>query len=145
MNKLLLNDRGRNHIKFLPLGDIVPDLPESEADQIKWCRAEFKKLKQSMDAKRLYLHKNRSAGVLISVWEMEGRYYLILCLRNEFKTFNNTIYISKEREDCLSIAKFLKENYETIMTDYKQQIIDAKNWLLEQASKPVEETPVNEA
>lgn len=130
MNKLLLNHRARNHIKFFPMENTIDNLPESEADRIRWCAAEFKKLQHSNEAKRLCLYKHRSKGYMISVWELDGLYYLVQCLRNEFKTFNSTIYISKERDDMLSIAKFVQENIEQIMRDYKEQILDARDALL---------------
>ena len=133
MNKLLLNNSARNHIRFFPMKDTVEDLPETEAERIKWCEKEFKKLERSMDAKRLVLYKHKGKGYQISVWEMDGLYYLVQCIRNEFKTFNDTIYISKEKEDMLSIAKFLKENIETIMTEYKDQILEARDELLKDA------------
>lgn len=130
MNKLLLNNTARNHIKIFPMKDIFNDIPESEADKIHWCRAQFKHLQHSPDAKRLALYRHKGKGYQISVWELDGLYYLVQCIRNEFKTFNTVIYISKERDDTLNIAKFLQENIEQIMSDYKQQILDARDALL---------------
>ena len=133
MNKLLLNRRARNHIRFFPMKDTISNLPESESDRIKWCEAEFKRLERNNDAKRLVLHKNKAKGYLISVWQMDNLYYLILCLRNEFKTFNDTIYINSEREDTINIAKFLRDNVDQIMSDYKKQLLDARDELLKNA------------
>ena len=135
MNKLLLNNSGRNHIKIFPMTSAGIELPESEADKIRWCEAEFGKLQSDPKARRLCLYKHRLKGYLVSVWELEGLYYLIICLKNEFKTFNDTIYISKDREDMLSIAKFVHQNIETIMEDYRNQILDARDWLVRERLK----------
>lgn len=129
MNKLLLNQSARNHIKFFPMKDTIDDLPETEADRIRWCRKEYYKLQNSTDAKRLVIYKKRG-NYQISVWELDGLYYLVQCLRNEFKTYNTIIYISKYKEDMLSIAKFLQENIDQIMQDYKDQILDARDELV---------------
>lgn len=130
MNKLLLNHRARNHIRFFPMKDAVNDIPSDPALQIKWCQEEFKRLQHSESADRLFLEKHRGLGYMITVWEMNGLYYLIHCLRNEFKTFNTTIYISKNKDDMLSIAKFLKDNIVQIMSDYKSQILEARDALV---------------
>ena len=134
-NKLLINERARNHIKLFPVEEgVFTDIPEDEGDKIRWCEKEYNRLRNSIDAKRLFLEKNRSKGYLVSVWEMDGRYYLIQCLRNEFKTFNTIIYISKNKDDMISIAKFLKQNVDQIMKDYKDQILAARDELLKNAA-----------
>ena len=133
MNKLLLNERGRNHIKFYPMKDTANDIPETDAGKIEWCKNRFHELQHSADAKRLVIYKHKGKGYLISVWELNGLYYLIECIRNEFKTFNTTIYISKEKDDSINIAKFIQENIDTIMADYKKQILDARDELVKNA------------
>lgn len=130
MNKLLLNERGRNHIKFFPMKDTIADLPENESDRINWCKDKFYELQHRFDVQRLFLVKHKGKGYQISVWEMDGLYYLVQCLRNEFKTFNCTIYINKDKDDCINIAKFLENNITQIMADYKQQILEARDQLL---------------
>ena len=132
MNKLLLNNNARNHIKIFPMRDTIKDLPESEADRIEWCRAEFRKLQHSSEAKRLCIYKNKSKGYLISVWELQGLYYLVQCIRNEFKTFNDVIYINDNKDDTLSIAKFLTDNINAIMADYKAQLLEARDALIKE-------------
>lgn len=134
MNRLLLNQTGRNHIRIFPMKDTVQDLPESEADRIRWCEARYKALEADPEAKRLCLYKNRTKGYLVSVWESKGLYYLIQCIRNEWKTFDDTIYVTKDGDDAVAIAKFVHENIETIMADYKQQILDARDQLLRDAA-----------
>lgn len=129
-NKLLLNQTARNHIRFFPMEGTIPDLPETEAERIRWCEQRFKQLQDSFEAKRLALYKNRSKGYQISVWRMDGLYYIVQCLRNEWKTFNDTIYITKDGDDAVAIAKFLHDNIEEIKADYKQQILDARDALL---------------
>lgn len=134
MNKLLLNERGRNHIRIFPTKEVSEQLniPETEADKIRWCEKCFKTLQHSNDAKRLSIYKHKGKGYLISVWELDNKYYLIQCLRNEFKTFNTTIYISNEKNDMLNIAKFLQENVDSIMKDYKNQILEARDALIKE-------------
>lgn len=128
-SKLLLNEKARNHIKIMPLTDVV--LPEDEGDKIRWCEAQYNLLLNSNDAKRLYYYKNVRSGILIAVWELNDLYYIIQSIRNEFKTYNNVIYIHNEKNDCINIAKFLRTNMTEIMADYKQQILDAKDYLAE--------------
>ena len=137
MNKLLLNEKGRNHIKFFPMKDAVgsEEIPDTDKDRILWCESEYKRLRISDDAENLVTYKNRARGYLISVWQLNTRYYLIQCIRNAAGAFNDTIYISNEKDDLLSIARFLKENIETIMSDYKEQITDARNALVAEAIK----------
>ena len=132
MNKLLLNQSGRNHIKILPLLNDVT-LPTDEGDKIRWCEDQFKRLQHNDNAKRLALYKNRGKGYLIAVWEAEGIYYLIQCIRNEFKTYNDTIYITKDGDDALAIAKFLKDNVDSIMSGLTKDLVQA--WRMIDASK----------
>lgn len=135
MNKLLLNERARHHIKIFPMKDTAPDLPDTEIERIRWCKAKYKELQHSDEARRLALFKHRGKGYLIAVWEMKGLYYLIECIRNEFKTFNDTIYITKDGDDAVNIAKFLVANIDTIMADYKAQLLDARDALLREKGK----------
>ncbi len=139
MNKLLLNNTARNHIRIFPMEDTITDLPADEGDRIRWCQATFKRLQHSDTAKRLFLAKHKGKGYQISVWEFEGLYYIILCLRNEFKTFNDTIYINKHGEDSVNIAKFVRDNIDQIMKDYKDQITEARDALLRERLKVVGE------
>lgn len=138
MNKLLLNNSARNHIKIFPMKDTINDIPETEKDRIIWCREHFKHLQHSPDAKRLEMFKKRG-NYQISVWELDGLYYLVQCIRNEFGTYNTVIYISKYMLDMINIAKFLKENVEQIMADYKNQILDARDALLREQAEEQEE------
>lgn len=135
MNKLLLNDKGRNHIRVLPLKGSGIEIPEGEKERVLLANSIFKELQTSSDAKRLVLYKHKGKGYLISVWQIGAQYYLIQSIRNEFKTFNNTIYVGPDGPDMLSIAKFLRENIETIMEDYKNQILDARDWLVRETLK----------
>lgn len=138
-NKLFLNDKGRNHIKVLPLSDAGLTVPTDDAEKIRWCKSVYTNLKNR--GVNVETFKNRAKGYLIGVWELDGLYYLIQSIRNFSGVFVNTIYISKERGDLLSIAKFLKENADTIMDDYKQQIWDARNELLKPKPEPANDEP----
>jgi hypothetical protein len=128
MNELVLNSKARHHIKLFPLDNI--EVPKTEREQLLWAESVFKALERSHDAKRLFLYKSKKQGYMISVWAHNDLYFLIQCIRNEFKTFNDTLYIGKTKDDMISIAKFLQDNVETIMSDYKSQILEARNWML---------------
>ena len=137
MNKLLLADKGRNHIKIFPLYKDV-EIPTDEGDKIRWAKARFEELQNANDANRLFICKNVKKGILISVWELNGLYYLIQCIRNEFKTYNVTVYIHNEKEDSLNIAHFLRAHMYEIMEDYKNQILEARDYLLNEREKHTE-------
>lgn len=124
MNKLLLNQSARNHIKMLPLLDDF-SIPSDEGEKIKWCENVYKQLQRDNNAKRLCLYKNRSKGYLIAVWRSNDTYYLIQCIRNEFKTYNDTFYITKNGDDAIAIAKFLKENVDEILRGLTADLIKA--------------------
>ena len=142
-NKLLINERARNHIKIFPVEEgVFDDIPTDEGEKIRWCESQYKRLQSSIDAKRIFIDKHRGKGYLVSVWELDGRYYLIQCIRNEFKTFNTVIYVSKNKSDMLNIAKFLKQNVDQIMKDYKEQILEARAALVKNA---IENPVVGEA
>lgn len=132
MNKLVLNPKARNHLKIFPFGNI--EIPASEKDQIEWCQAEYSRLETSNKATRVFILNRSHKGYMLSVWVLDNRYYLIQSLRNEFKTYNNTIYISEQEnveQDFINLAKFLAKNIETIGGDYRKQILDAKKYIVE--------------
>ena len=52
------------------------------------------------------------------------------------------IYVSKNKSDMLNIAKFLKQNVDQIMKDYKEQILEARAALVKNA---IENPVVGEA
>lgn len=128
MNKILLNNKGRNHIKFLPMKNTLNDIPADEGDKIRLCKQLFDELQNSSKTINLFMKKDRHKGYQISLWELDDLYYLAQSMRNEFGTYNNVIYITKEKGDAENIAKFLSSNIRTIMNDYKKQIIDAKEF-----------------
>lgn len=130
MNKLVLNSKARNHFRMYPLCkvDAFKGFEHSEDA----CEALYNGLLKDRDAQRLSIEKNKSKGYMITVWHQpsNGLYFLICSIRNEFKTFNNTIYIDNHGDDMVKIAKFLKENIDGIMADYKDQILEARADLL---------------
>lgn len=132
MNKLVLNPKARNHFKMFPFG--IEGIPESEAEQIQWCQADYCRLETSNSAKRLFILNRSNRGYMVSVWVLNGRYYLIQSIRNEFKTYNNTIYISEQdgaEQDFINLAKFLANNIKVLGDDYRKQILDAKKYIVE--------------
>lgn len=104
--------------------DLFNDIPEDEGDKIRWCENQFKALQHSDDAERTYLQRNNKKGYLISVWQLNGLYYLVNCIRTNTQTYVTTIYITKDGNDASSIAKFLFENVSEIMNDTKQSLLD---------------------
>lgn len=136
-NKILINSRARNHIKLFPLINGL-DIPEDEGDKIRWCEERFKELEEDTKAVKLYNYSSIKKGFSVTVWESKGLYYMVQCIRNEFRTYNTTIYIHNQKQDCINIAKFLRKNVISIMNDYKQQILDAKKCMVEK-NDPAEE------
>ena len=137
MNKLLMNERKRNHIRFLFAGELPEWLPEDEGDRIRWAESEFERLRQDPSARRLSLFSNKRKGYLVSVWTLGGKTYVIQCLRTiSGETYVSTIYLGLTESDALAVAKFLRENADTIMRDYKRQILDARDALLNDATTP---------
>ena len=132
MNKILLNARSRNHIKILPARDgLNLNIPEGADEKIKWCERTFHNLQHGLSVKRLAYYSHRRKGYRISVWEMDDLYYLCVSIRTiSGQTYVTTIYIDTEREQLLSIAKFLDKNNERIMSDYKDQILEARDALI---------------
>lgn len=131
MNKLVLNEKGRNHIKILPLKDMT--LPETNKEKLELCESIYNSLRDRNDAKRLSIYKNSKRGVMITVWSMDDNYYLIQSLRDPGNLYYiNTIYMSHEKDDLLSIAKFLQKSLTTIGSDYKKQLLDARDALVKE-------------
>ena len=137
MNKILLSDRGYNRIKVLPLAKGM-EIPESEADQIRWAEAKYERLRTDPSARRLCLYGGPRKGYLVSAWSLFGEHYLVQCIRIAPKVYSSTIYVADEPGDLVAIAKFLKENIETIMADYRDQLREAS-----EALEP--RTPAHEA
>ena len=54
-NKLLLNNKTKNHIKFLPLN--IEGIPHTENEQILWCQARFKELEEN--ANSIFIKTNK--------------------------------------------------------------------------------------
>ena len=54
MNKILLNQKGRNHIKVMLIKDCGLEMPEDELAKVEFCQKIFATLQQSDDAIRHY-------------------------------------------------------------------------------------------
>ena len=121
MNKVVLNAKGRNHIKFLPMKDTI-QFEGEEADKLRKCEELFNRLQNSDDVERLFIQTNRKKGYMISVWKMDNLFYLVQSLKDENKMYINTVYILNSENDSINIAKFVVNNCETLMNDYKTQI-----------------------
>ena len=137
MNKILLNQKGRNHIKVKLLKDSDLDMPTDGAEQIKFCESIFMHL-QNDEATRHYYYRNTKKGYQITVYQIKNMVYLTNCIRDMDKNYISTIYVGKNLNDMLGIAKFLRQNIETLMTDYKNQIEEGKD-AFEEFTKKAEE------
>ena len=58
MNKILLNQKGRNHIKVMLIKDCGLEMPEDELAKVEFCQKIFATLQQSDDAIRHYYYRN---------------------------------------------------------------------------------------
>ena len=141
MNKLVLNPKGRNHFKILPFGDIVNTAPTDNGELIKWGEKLYNELEYSTNAINCFRKVNSGKGYMITVWQLEEKCYLIVSLRNEFSTYNNSIYVGtgeSQKQDFINIAKFLSENLNSLSKDYKKQILDARKMYVPDINKNVE-------
>ena len=126
MNKICLNIRGRNHWKILPATEEIK-IPDSEKEQLIWADDIVQNLLKK-DIKRHFFFTNQKYGYMIGVYEQQGYYYLIHSIKNEFKTYNNVIYINnKNLNDLISIGKMMQDNIETIMKDYKENMLELRD------------------
>jgi hypothetical protein len=122
MNKICLNPRGRNHWKILPMPGVMK-VPEGEKEQLTWADTLVKRLKFS-DVKKHFFFKEQKYGYMITVIELDGLYFLIHSIRNEFKSYNNVIYINnKNLDDLVNIGRMMQANIKTIMKDYKENML----------------------
>ena len=122
MNKILLNTKGRNHIRIFPLKNII-EMPEE--NKTEFCKKIFVELQQSDNVIKHAYYRHTKKGYQVSVWELNDKIYLVNCVRDMEHNYVTTIYISDNLNDMLGIAKFLVNNIEDIMKDYKNQILEA--------------------
>ena len=141
MNKLVLNPKARNHFKILPFDNIVNNAPTDNGELIQWGEKLYNELEYSTNAINCFRKVNSGKGYMITVWQLEEKCYLIVSLRNEFSTDNNSIYVGtgeSQKQDFINIAKFLSENLNSLSKDYKKQILDARKMYVPDINKNVE-------
>lgn len=127
MNKICLNPKARNHWKVLPYADSIK-VPDGEAQQIKWAEKVVLRLQNDPNIIRHFYYLNKGYGYMISVYELDDKYYLVHSIRNEFKTYNNVVYINdKNLQDLINIAKMMQANIKTIMKDYKDNMMQLRD------------------
>ena len=120
-NKLVIDPHGRNHFKFWPYS--LENWPEDEGEQLRKIEKLYNKM--VTDGVILYEKVKRGSHTIRCV-ELDDMYYIIICMRNEFKTYNNVIYEFKSKNDALQISKLTGKNILTLMSDYKKMMLDAK-------------------
>ena len=121
--------RGRNHWKVMPASESI-ECPTDEREQLKWAEALVDRISHGM-VKRHFFFANQKYGYMITVVELDGLYYLIHSIRNEFKSYNNVVYVSdKNLQDLVSIGKMMQANIETIMKDYKDNMLRLRDDIL---------------
>ena len=126
MNKLVLNPHGRNHIRFLP--DKKREIPTDEKEQIELTEKIYNDLVENGEV--LYT-KTKSGSHCINSVKLNNEYFIVVSIRNEFNTYNNTIYEISNENDAVAIGKFIGKNIRRTMADYKKQILDAKKMHVE--------------
>lgn len=119
-NKLVINPHGRNHFKFWPYN--VDEWPTDEGEQIRKIEQLYNKM--TLDGIILY-EKVRRGSHAIRCVELEGMYYIVVCMKNEFKTYNNVIYEFKSKNDAIKVSQLIGKNILTMMSDYKKMMLDA--------------------
>ena len=123
MNRVLLNNAGRNHIKVFPLKH-KDDLPLTEQERLAWAQQTYENLVTDKAAINHVIYSNKKKGYLITVYESQTKFYLGFCVRSNKGFYNTTIYINDNLSDLLAIAKFFKQNVEEISKSFKNSIID---------------------
>lgn len=122
-NKICLNQKARNHWKIMPATESIK-VPKEERSQLKWAESLVLRLQNDSKLKRHFIYVNRGYGYMIGVYELEDRYYLIHSIRNEFKSYNNVVYINdRNLDDLINIGKMMQANIKTIMRDYKDNMM----------------------
>lgn len=128
MNKLVLNPKARNHFKFMA----VREMPESEKEQLELIESIYDDLVN--DGVVTYV-KSKTGNYSIRCVKLEPYWYIVVSLKNEFDTYNNSIYECKSENDAMAICKVIGKNINTIMRDYKKQILDAKKFVVRKEGK----------
>ena len=128
-NKLVIDPHGRNHFKFFPNKVKEEEwLKLSEKEQIETVEKVYKQLLKEGE---IIYEKVKKGSHSIKCIKLEDFYYIVVCIVNEFKTYNNSIYEIKSENDAIAISKFIANNIRTTMSDYKKQILDAKKMVVE--------------
>lgn len=127
-NKLVIDPHGRNHFKFFPNKSKEEEwLKMSEKDQIISVEKIYNEL---VEKGEIVYEKVKKGSHTIKCVKLNEFYYIVVCIVNEFKTFNNLIYEINNKNDALTISKFIAKNIRVMMSDYKKQILDAKEMVV---------------
>ena len=139
MNKLRLNNKINNNIKFFPLGF---DLDAKNAkEEIEWAEKTWNYLLNDEKLKRhsFYSKNLKETKYIITVYSDDKYTYLIQCLRTKWNTDSTMVYMQPVSEDNINdfkaIAKFMHLNNNTLTKNYKQLLLDAKASTLKPAGE----------
>ena len=124
-NKLVIDKHGRNHFKFYPCKE--RELPSDEKEQIEMVEELYDSL---VDEGYIIFTKSKKGNYLINCVKLGDKCYIVVCLKNEFNTFNNSIYEVNNENDAIAITKFIGKNIGQTMRDYKKQILDAREMVV---------------
>lgn len=113
----------------MPTSDTII-VPDTEKEQLEWCDNIVQNLLKKPIIRHFFFTQQKY-GYMLCVVEYENIYYLIHSIRNEFKSYNNVIYMSdKNLEDLINIGKMIQTNIDEIMSEYKANVYELRDDIL---------------
>ena len=127
-SRITLNDKKRTHFKFFPMKEVEITDPESFYNHLN-----------SDCSERHYIRSDKHKGYKITVWTVDNYAILSLCLVNEFKTQNCSLWVLNREyntlSDLISCAKFLSDNYSNLISGFKNEMLENEKLLEEVKNK----------
>lgn len=113
----------------MPASDEIK-YPEDEKEQLEWCDNIIQTLLKKSVTRHFFFTKQKY-GYMLTVLEYEGLYYLVTSTRNEFRTYNNVVYINnKDLGDLINIGKWMQANIDRVGKDYKENMLELRDDIL---------------
>ena len=136
MNKLRLNNKINNNIKFYPLNFELKY--ETAKEEIEWAEKTWNHLlNDNLNRHSFYSRNLPNSKYIITVYNDEQYVYLIQCLRTKWNTDSTLVYMQPLSEDNINdfkaIAKFMHLNNNTLTKNYKELLLDAKAYTIKQS------------